>query len=509
MNNNTQKDEDMQELIESISPIEQKVIPYLNLKFEKIIEKSGLDGTSVLRALKFLENKGVLRLTTATKKVINLGVNGLYYKKNHLPERRLLTLLEEKNHLLLEEAKKISGLSDNEFKVSLGVLKDKALVNLASGKLSLNASKEEISKKSLEEQLIDALPVELDNLVAEQKFALENLKKRKEIIEIEEKNEIGFELTEIGKKIAGKEIKSDFIEETTPEVIKNWAKGKKFRRYDIQAVVPHINGGKKHFVNQAIEYAKRIWLDMGFKEMKGPVVDTSFWIFDALFTPQDHPAREMQDTFFIKNGEGKLPDKKLANAVRDSHEKGIAGSKGWQYSWSEKEAMKLAMRTHTTSLSARAISQLKKGDVPAKYFAVGKCFRNETVDLGHLFEFNQTEGIVIDKNANFQHLLGYLEAFLNKMGFTKIRFRPHYFPYTEPSVEADVYNEETGKWIEILGAGIFRPELVIPLFGEYVPVLAWGMGFDRIVKENYKIEDMREFYANDLKTIREKPVWKK
>jgi phenylalanyl-tRNA synthetase alpha chain len=509
MEDEEKEDNEIEELTERLSPLELKIIPYLKLNIDEIMKKSDLDRTSILRALKFLENKGILKLNQINKRVIILGVNGIYYKKNHLPERRLLILLEEKNHLSLEEAKKLSGLSDNEFKVSLGVLKDKALISLSNGKISLNATKEELVKKSLEEQFIDSLPAEQEKLTPEQKFAFENLKKRRNIIEIEEQNIVNHELNDIGKKIAGKEIKSDLIEENTPEIIKTWSKEKKFRKYDIKAAVPHISGGKRHFVNQATEYAKRIWLDMGFKEMQGPIVDTSFWIFDALFTPQDHPAREMQDTFFIKDIAGKLPGKKLTNAIKDSHEKGVAGSKGWNYSWSEKEAMKLVMRTHTTSLSARTISQLKKTEIPSKYFAIGKVFRNETVDPGHLFEFNQTEGIVIDKNANFQHLLGYLKAFLNKMGFKKIRFRPHYFPYTEPSAEADVYNEKTGKWIEILGSGIFRPELVIPLFGEYVPVLAWGMGFDRLVKENYKIEDIREFYANDLKTIREKPAWKK
>ena len=509
MNNNAHETEGMRELIESISPIEQKVIPYINLNFEEIIEKSGLDRTSVLRALKFLENKGVLKLTTTIKKIINLGINGLYYKKNHLPERRLLAFLEEKKNLPLEEAKKISGLSDNEFKVSLGVLKEKALVNLANGRLSLNASREEISKKSLEEQMLDALPIDPDKLAPEQKFAIENLKKRKEIIEIQEKNEVSFELTEIGKKIAGREIKNDFIEEVTPEIIKNWTKGKKFRRYDIQAVVPRINGVKKHFVNQAINYGKRAWLDMGFKEMTGAKAVSSFWNFDALFTAQDHPVREIQDTFFIKDAEAKLPDKKIVEAVKKSHETGVGGSKGWRYLWNEKTSQKVLIRTHTTCLSAQTLAKLKKEELPAKFFAIGKCFRNETIDWKHGFEFNQTEGIVIDPDANLRHLLGYLTEFAKKMGFEKVRFQPSYFPYTEPSVEGLVWNENKKEWLEVFAAGIFRPEVTIPLLGEAIPVLAWGPGFDRLMMIAYDIKDLRELYANDLKAIREKPIWKK
>ena len=327
MEDEEKEDNEIEELTERLSPLELKIIPYLKLNIDEIMKKSDLDRTSILRALKFLENKGILKLNQINKRVIIIGVNGIYYKKNHLPERRLLILLEEKNHLSLEEAKKLSGLSDNEFKVSLGVLKDKALISLSNGKISLNATKEELVKKSLEEQFIDSLPAEQEKLTPEQKFAFENLKKRRNIIEIEEQNIVNHELNDIGKKIAGKEIKSDLIEENTPEIIKTWSKEKKFRKYDIKAAVPHISGGKRHFVNQATEYAKRIWLDMGFKEMQGPIVDTSFWIFDALFTPQDHPAREMQDTFFIKDIAGKLPGKKLTNAIKDSHEKGVAGSK--------------------------------------------------------------------------------------------------------------------------------------------------------------------------------------
>ena len=182
---------------------------------------------------------------------------------------------------------------------------------------------------------------------------------------------------------------------------------------------------------------------MGFKEMTGNLIQSGFWNFDALFTPQDHPVREMQDTFFIKNKTAKLPDKELVNQVKAAHEGKIKGSKGWQYDWKEEDAKKVVLRTHTTCLSAQTLEKIQKNkEFPAKYFALGKCFRNETVDWSHNFEFNQTEGIVVDKDANFQHLLGYLKSFLNKMGFEKVRFRPHFFPYTEPSVEADVYDKK-------------------------------------------------------------------
>ncbi|MBS3088482.1 phenylalanine--tRNA ligase subunit alpha [Candidatus Pacearchaeota archaeon] len=502
--------QDINKLLESLSPLEIKILPYLNLTIEEIKQKTQLDNTSVLRALKFLENKSILKVETAKKKIIELGINGIYYKKNHLPERKLLLLLEQSNHIQIEEAKKLSKLSDNEFKVSLGVLKSKALIEIKNEKVSLTAKKEELTKKTLEEKLIEALPLEFDSLQPEQLYAFQVLQKRKDIIQIEEKTIVSFKLTELGKQIAGREIKLDLIEELTPEIIKNWKKNKKFRSYDITSPVPAIYGGKKHFVSQAGEYARQIWRDLGFKEMTGPKVETSFWVFDALFTPQDHPAREMQDTFFIKNIPGSLPkDKALVKKVKEAHEKGLAGSKGWRYEWTEEEASKILLRTHTTAISARTLAKLDKKELPAKFFAIGRCFRNETVDWSHGFEFNQTEGIVVDKNANFRNLLGYLKEFFTKMGYEKILFRPSFFAYTEPSVEIAVWHPEKKVWLELGGAGIFRPEVVIPFFGEYIPVLAWGPGFDRSIMMNYNINDLRQVYSNDIEMLRKIKPWLK
>ncbi len=497
-------------LLETLSPLERAVIPYLKLTPEEIKNKAGIDQTSFLRALKFLENKGVLKIKIETQKIADLGTNGVYYKKNHLPERRLLLLLEKTSPLDLNEAKKQSKLSDNEFKVSLGVLKGKALADIKNGRLVMTASKSDLTKKFFEEKLLEKLPSSVEALEPEEKFALENLRKRKEIIELKDATQVGFELTEIGKKIAGKQISLDLIEEVTPEVIKNWSRGKKLRRYDIHSEVPKIYGGKRHFVNQSIDYGKRIWMDMGFKEMAGSKTVTSFWNFDALFTAQDHPVREMQDTFYLKDVEGKLPqDEKLIRAVEKSHETGTTGSKGWGYVWSEKDAKRVLLRTHTTCLSSKTLARLKKEDLPAKYFAIGKCFRNETVDWSHGFEFNQSEGIVIDPDANLRNLIGYLKEFAKKMGFTDIRIQPAYFPYTEPSVEGAVWHPEKKQWVEVLAAGIFRPEVTEPLLGAPIPVLAWGPGFDRLMMMAYSISDIRTLYENDLNDLRTKEMWKK
>lgn len=501
----------MEKLIQSLSPNEIKILPYLDENIIQICKKSNLDKVSVLRALEYLQNKKIIALETQKKKIVEIGTNGAFYRTKGLPERRLLNLLDEKRIIPLQEAQKQSNLSNEEFKASLGVLKKKVLIELKNGKIILNANKEEISKKTLEEQFIDSLPLEFDNLTPEQQFALKNLQGRKDIIQITEKKEFKINLTELGKKISKQKISNtDLIEQIDSEILKNeklW-KGKKFRRYDITSPVPKINGGKRHFVNQAIDYARKIWTDMGFVEMTGDIVQSSFWNFDALFTAQDHPVREMQDTFFIDKT-AELPDKEIVKKIKNAHESGVDNSKGWGGEWNEQEAKRLVLRTHTTCLSAHTLAKLKTQDLPKKFFAVGKNFRNETVDWSHGFEFNQTEGIVVDKNANFRHLLGYLKQFFKKMGFENLRFNPAYFPYTEPSVEIHVWHPEKKVWLEIGGAGIFRPEVTIPLLGEHIPVLAWGPGFDRTIMDYYQIKDLRELYKNNLTKSRNMKQWVK
>ncbi|MFH1801774.1 MAG: phenylalanine--tRNA ligase subunit alpha [archaeon] len=503
---------DIKKITESLSPNERKILPHLEeKKIGEICKKSNLDKVSVLRALKYLESKKIITLSEERKKIVELDVNGILYRKKGLPERRLLHLLEEKRIIPVKEALKQSNLSEDEFKASIGVLKKKAMIELRKEKIVLNSVKEEIAKKSLEELFLEFLPAEVSTLSSEQLYALKSLQSRKGIIQIKEEKIIKINITELGKKVIQSKINEfDLIEQVTPEILKNeklW-RGKKFRRYNVLSPVPKIYGGRRHFVNQSIDYGRKIWTEMGFREMTGEIIQSSFWNFDALFTAQDHPVREMQDTFFIDK-KTNLPDKKIVDKVRESHEKGVGGSKGWKYRWDENEAKRIVLRTHTTCLSALTLAKIKKEKLPAKFFAMGKCFRNETVDWSHGFEFNQTEGIVVDKDANFRHLLGYLKQFFKKMGFEKIRFCPAYFAYTEPSVEIHVWHPERNVWLELGGAGIFRPEVTIPLLGEHIPVLAWGPGFDRTIMDYYDIKDLRELYKNNITQLRKMKFWMK
>ncbi len=506
--------EDIKKIIESLSPNERIVIPFLKEgTLDKIDEKTGLGKAAILRSLEFLSNKDIIKIKPKKEQFIELGINGLLYVKQGLPERRFINLIAEKKSMPLNEAIQQSKLNDNEFKAALGVLKKKALINLINGNILFNGTKEEITDKSLEEKFLESLPKNILDLKPEEKYSFENLKSRKNIVDLQDKKTINFTITKLGEQLINLDFSDskDMIEAVTPEIIKSgkW-KGKKFRRYDITSPVPKIFGGKKHFVNQATDYAKKIWLEMGFKEMQGNLTQSGFWNFDSLFTAQDHPVREMQDTFFIKGKEAKLPEKSLIQEVKNAHEGKIPGSKGWQYDWEDSEAKKVVLRTHTTCLSAQTLKKIKENkEFPAKYFALGKCFRNETVDWSHGFEFNQTEGIVVDENATFRQLLGYLTQFYKKMGYEKVRVRPAYFPYTEPSLEVDVFHPIKKEWVELGGAGMFRPEVTIPIFGKHIPVLAWGQGMERIIMEFFNIQDLREMYKNDINQLRKMKVWDK
>jgi len=509
---------DVDRIAESLSPLERKAVPFLSRcnTLKELTDFSGLSETEGMRALQWLENKNVLKITGEIKEKIKIDNNGKEYLKKGLPERRFLEAVKSKL-LTIKSLGQEASLSPEEVSVCLGLLKGKAAITLDKGLVSITEQgKKILAKEWLEEVFLKKISsddVSPEELTAEENFAFDIFKKRKEILRVDVEKVKRFVLTEDGKALSGIDLsKIETADKLTVAMLKDGSwKNKAFRRYDVSINVPKVRGGRRHFENQAVDYIKRIWLDLGFKEMEGAMVQTSFWDLDSLFVPQDHPAREMQDTFYLKTPKnGKLPDKQLVERVKSTHENGwTTGSTGWQYKFSEDVAKRNLLRTHTTVLSARTISGLKKEDLPAKFFSVGKVFRNEATDASHLFEFYQVEGIVIDPDVNFRHLLGYLKLFFRKMGYLDVRIRPAHFPYTEPSAEIEVLHPTFNKWVELGGAGIFRPEVVKPLLGIDVPVLAWGMGMGRIIAEYYDIKDIREMYRNDIPRLKDTKVWVK
>ncbi|MCK4589261.1 MAG: phenylalanine--tRNA ligase subunit alpha [Nanoarchaeota archaeon] len=506
---------ELKKLIDMLDPLERKIVPLLQTEksFPELVKKSNLQEVEVMRALQWLKNKDILEIKTDKKKVITLDQNGQKYLQEGLPEKLILNLVKEQP-LTIKQLQEKSKLNPGEFNSILGILRQKVAIEIKDGKINITEQgKKFIEKESLEEKFLKKqFPLDLERLQEEEKFAFEQLKKRKNILKIEDSTERTIELTKLGQQLTQQKISDEeVLNRLTSSMLKtqSW-KNKKFRHYDLQADVPQTSFGRKHFVTEAVDYIKKIWLEMGFQEMTGSLVQTAFWDLDSLFVPQDHPAREMQDTFYLQDpAQGSLP-KELYPKIKAVHENGgKTGSKGWQYQFSEQESKQLLLRTHTTVLSAQTLSQLKKEDLPAKFFSVAKVFRNETLDWKHLFEFYQVEGIVVDPNANLKHLKGYLKEFYKKMGYTDVRMRPAHFPYTEPSIEVDVFHPVKKEWIELGGAGIFRPEVTQPLLGFECPVLAWGQGMGRIISEYWKIKDIRDLYKNNLKQLREIKTWLK
>ncbi|MBP7149506.1 MAG: phenylalanine--tRNA ligase subunit alpha [Acidobacteria bacterium] len=314
-------------------------------------------------------------------------------------------------------------------------------------------------------------------------------------------------LTEAGRRLASGALegREEVNALTTELIVSGRWREVEFRPYDITLPGPRLTPGKEHPFRRILQATRRVFLEMGFEETASPWVESAFWDFDALFQPQDHPARDMQDTFYVgRPARCALPDDALVRTVARTHENGgDTGSVGWRTRWSRELAERCVLRTHTTAATIRALAQDPRP--PRKVFTVGPVFRRESIDYKHLPVFHQVDGIVIDEKASFAALLGVLRAFYEKMGFERIQFRPGFFPYTEPSVEVFVWMESRRDWIEMGGSGVFRPEVVEPL-GCRVPVLAWGLGLERVAMLRYGLSDIRELYLAHLDWLKEAPL---
>lgn len=479
-------------------------------KFEELVKETGLEQVAVMRAVLGLQAKGLAKLHERSERVVKLTETGKKYAEIGLPEWRALKVLREKKKVTLNDLREV--LSDDELKPIVGLLRKEGWANAKKedGKLVL-----EITEKGLsaEERPIDkALKLLVEREIVpvkeiEKLVPVKELKRRK-IGEEETITERTVEITPEGEELAPKvELKRE-VSVLTPELIKSgkWREVE-FRKFDIKAPVRRIYPGKKQPYRAFLDKIRRRLIEMGFIEMTvESLIETQFWNFDALFQPQNHPAREWTDTYQLKYPKtGFLPEKELVERVKTAHEHGLAGSRGWGYVWSPERAMLLMPRAHGTALSGR---QLAKGvEIPGKYFTIQRVFRPDVLDRTHLIEFNQIDGFVVGEDLNFRHLLGILKRFAVEIaGAKKVKFLPDYYPFTEPSVQMSAYHPELG-WVEFGGAGIFREEMTRAL-GIDVPVIAWGIGIDRLAMFKLGIDDIRYLFSYDLRWLREaKLVW--
>jgi phenylalanyl-tRNA synthetase alpha chain len=481
---------------------------------EQVINESGLSDAAIMRAALTLQEKKLVKMKEKKQTIVKLNKEGKLYAEKQLPERRILDMLYDKGgETLISNIPKEADIPSNAVPVALGwlVKKNWAVINQKKGTIALARSLlAQKPKKGADEKLLELL-AEKDTAVVKEldknlQQAVVTLKRRK-LIETKEKSTYELELTQEGWKLVKKGLEvAEEVTQLTPELIitKKWRE-KKLRKFDVTAPGPAVYPGKVHPLQQIIQRAREIFLEMGFTEIRGPLVETAFWNFDALFQPQDHPAREMMDTFYLANPKaGKLLSKNIVNAVAKVHENGwTTGSKGWHYKWSPKEAKRLVLRTHTTAETIKYLSQHKKP--PIKVFSVDRVYRNEQLTYKNIAEFHQIEGIVVGENVTLRDLMGTLKTFYTKFGLKKIVFWPCYFPYTEPSAQAVVYHPKLKRWIELCGMGMFRPEVLAPVGINY-PVLAWGGGLERLAMIELGLDDIRMLYGNRLEWLRRTPL---
>jgi phenylalanyl-tRNA synthetase, alpha subunit len=468
---------------------------------EYLAKKVGIKVEALMQAAYLLEEKNLVDIDERVEEEYELTEEGERYAKEGLPERNIHDFVVSKGgevYLsdLREEFSRIINIGFGWLKRKNWVKTDKRGEDFLVIALKAPIGRDEEILKELTETRKN--PPMLD------KSTLKLLKGRK-LLNIHDKKYIKIKLAEDGEEVA-RGIKVEDYEEITKitsEMIRerSWI-GKRFRGYDAEVSSKEIYPAKKHPYRRIIEEIRDISLRMGFVEIKGEIIQSSFWDFDALFQPQDHPARDMQDTFYL-NSESKLPER-YVKEVREMHiHGGKIDSSGWGGEWSEEVARRNVLRTHTTALTIRYLAE--HPDPPVKAFCIGRVYRRESIDATHLPEFEQLEGVIMDKGVSFKDLLGYLKAFYGEMGFEEIRFRPGYFPYTEPSVEPDVYVDGLG-WVELGGAGVFRKEVTEP-FGINYPVLAWGLGVSRLAMLKLGLRDLRELYRPDIDWLRKSPLF--
>ncbi len=477
---------------------------------EQLVRKGGFrELVEVMNAVSWLQAKQLVNVSQEVSLLYSLAKK--QYATKALPERRTLKLLKRFDGIMsVKELEKTNKLAKPDIPISLGWLKRKGWANIfkRDGETILELTergREAMSKPGSDEKLLDRLAKGEVRAEDAEKKAVESLKARKKILKERKVVKRLVTLTDLAKEIINMGLLlKDRVTQITPELLQSdkW-KDVEYRKYDVNTFAPAVFGGCKHPLAQIIAEIRMIFVEMGFTEIHYDFIQSSFWNMDALFTAQDHPVRDLQDTFYLSHPETlSLPEGELVERVQAMHEHGgDIDSKGWQYTWNPDDARKPLLRTHTTVNTIRHLTE--HPEPPVKVFSIERNFRNETIDPTHTPEFYQIEGIVMEEDASFPMLIGMLKEFYRRMGFEKIRLRPAYFPYTEPSMEVIVWFNNS--WLELGGSGIFRPEVTEPL-GVKHPVLAWGLGLERLAMLRLGIKDIRELYISDIDWLRKAPM---
>lgn len=470
---------------------------------EDLVTGTRLGVDQVRRGVEWLRLKGLVHVNETIS--LSLGSSGHQAARDGLPERKLVALLKQGKNQIKEIWK--SGFFYQ--KESHSAFRYAKQHNWIGQELDSHGEKKLVltraaNDKSAEEKLLEKLDtlenLKMSELTSEEIDALSSLKSRDPDYVIEHKltKETTIALSELGTKLLssqGEDLMADLAGHEKIESPNSM--NLKPDRLNVEAPTRLMSPGRKHPLVELIDEVSEIFVGLGFTEIEGPLTQSSFWNFDALFVPQDHPAREIQDTFYLSDiAEDHFASEGQIHSVSSAHKK------GWKYEWNIAEAKRIVLRTHTTAVTIKYLADHRPEN--ARIFSVGRVFRNEKVSYKHLAEFTQIEGIITGSRVTLQDLIGLQFEFHKKLGITNVKFWPTFFPYTEPSLQSMIYHEILGKWVELFGMGVFRSQVTKTL-GLKNPVLAWGGGLERIAMLRLGLGDLRDFYHNKLGWLRSIP----
>lgn len=472
---------------------------------EEAASESGLAHSTIMSLLPGLEQQGFVKVERNETHALELSPEGKLYAEAGTPERRLVNAVADiakKGGATLEAAFAKAGFSEKEKAIALRWAKTSNWIALSKGSAGTLVELLKAEKSNAEKALEEILKGRAAQVSTETAKLLE----QRGLATLKEQKTATVAITKSGqealKHAAGGGAEKS-VSQLTPEMLKSGSwKQHKFRHYEVSTVAAPTSIGLKNYYKEFLERIRTQLIGLGFRETTGPLIETEFWNMDALFMAQDHPARDVHDVFHLKSpSHGTINDKETLKKVRQAHEKGIAGSKGWQYQMSQQTSESLVLRSHDTGISARELA--KHLNPPDRVFFFPHVFRPDEIDWKHAIEFTQLGGYVADESMNFRELLGYLKLFAIEVcgaKSTEVKFVPSYYPFTEPSVDL-VVNIPGKGWTEMGGAGMFRPEMLEPL-GTKVPVLAWGLGVGRLAMLSLGVKDIRNFFSLDEKFLR-------
>ncbi|MCF7953530.1 MAG: phenylalanine--tRNA ligase subunit alpha [Spirochaetales bacterium] len=503
--------------MKNLHPLEVRLLRHVQageeITTERIVQELNYKVGQCNQAFSWLEGKSCIQEKRRDTQILyELTDLGRSYKEEGFPAERIFKLIRNDGPKSMPEIAESLGLENRDVGSAFGQLSKSGILEM-NGERKVTAAADSLPESiTILKELVsrgDTAPLMEAELTKDEKKHIKGISKKRGAasapFKISEREVVVYTLTEKGEKLRQQLIESGMTGEElgalTPEILStgSW-RGKNFRSYNVQSPPTRVLLGRRNPYNAYLTWVKDKLISLGFEEFDGPLVETEFWNGDALFMPQFHSARDIHDVYYVKNpSHAESIEQPYLDQIASAHEDGWkTGSRGWGYSFDHDFTRRQVLRSQGTVLSAKT---LPKAKVPGKYFGIARCFRYDQVDATHGADFYQTEGIVLGKEVNLRTLLGLLKMFAEEVaGAEEVRYVPGYFPFTEPSIEVHIKHPKLG-WFELGGSGIFRPEVSKSL-GVDVPVLAWGLGIDRMALMHLGLNDLRELFTPDIERVR-------